>query len=461
MKEVNSSIAAYLCLGAALALVLGVTGWGAWRDMSDARRALLLSEVNRLRSHAERTVGRIEYYLEDRPDANQLSALHEAKWLDRFWQEVVPREAQRLYAALLDVDGRVVRHTEKQHRGKRLDDQWFIDSLPEAGDNVVMTASPILAGGQLAFDIRIPIKFNGARIGSYHSGFDVNWLDDAVAKQRRHLYGRWLVIGGLTILIVLGSGLSLFFLSRRTTALQQALGMARTQQFIELGRLAGALAHEVRNPLNALRLNLHAIKLHVKPGLDLDHSREEIEHIVTESDQEIERLENLLKTILGYARPDRARIEVFDLRDEIRNILDFMARVVEHDDIELKTRFGDHDLFVRMDRDRFRQAILNLLSNARDAAGPHGIIEVRTRVSESWIEIRVVDNGPGVPDAVLGSIFDPFFTTKESGCGLGLALVKRFIEEADGAINLETSEDGTTFLIGMPRTTRPSSGTVG
>ncbi|MFQ5592476.1 MAG: sensor histidine kinase, partial [Phycisphaerae bacterium] len=445
--------AGYVCIVAALALVVLVTLWGAWRDITDVKRALLANELGRLRSHATRTVGRIENYLEDRPSERDIASVAQAEWLRDFWRRVVPRERQRMYAALVADDATVIMHSDPSQQDKTLGKRWFERTFPDGGDDVVITRSKILAGGQLAYDIRIPVEVDGIEIAAYHSGFDVAWLDEEVAARQQTLYGRWLLLGGLIAAIVLGAGLSLFHLARRTAALQQALGMARTQQLAELGRLAGALAHEVRNPLNALRLNLHAVSRFAKGEAKMPH--EEMANVLQESNEEIERLEGLVRSILGYARPDQARDEDIDLTRELDATLDFIRQLVERDNITIRAQLPDRPVLVRMDRDRFRQMVLNLLNNARDATGRDGRISVGLAEQEGWADLSIADSGPGVPADQQDRIFEPFFTTKDRGCGLGLTLVKRFAEEAGGVVTCESNGDrGARFRVCLPAAAR-------
>ena len=449
-KVRRSTITGYACIIAALILVVLVTAWGAWRDVSDVRRTVLAGEIARLRSHAQRTVGRIENYLEERPGDPGITSLSEATWLRAFWRRVVPRERQRMYAALVTDEGVVVMHSDPTQRGQRLGARWFERTVPEAGDDVVETRSAVLTGGQLAYDIRVPVEVNEVEIAAYHSGFDAAWLEETVAGRQYGLYGRWFLMGGLITAIVLAAGVSLFHLARRTAALQHALGMARTQQLAELGRLAGALAHEVRNPLNALRLNLHAVSRFVHHD-DGKMSHDEATHILHESNEEIGRLETLIRSILDYARPDDGRLVDVDLAPELVATVDFIGQLVQRDSVTIKTELPDDPIIVHMDRDRFRQLALNLLNNAREAADRGGEVLVLLRSLDGWAELSVTDSGPGVPDNQRERVFEPFYTTKARGCGLGLALVKRFAEEVGGVVTCESGPDhGARFRVCLP-----------
>ncbi|MGD2108866.1 MAG: HAMP domain-containing sensor histidine kinase [Phycisphaerae bacterium] len=445
----RSTSAGYLCIVAALALALLVTGWGALRGLSDVRRTTLTTEISRLRSHAIRTVGRIESFLEERPAPCDLASVGETVWLAEFWKRVVPRERQRLYAALVSADGTILTHSDPTRAGKRLERRWFDRVVAQAGEDVVLTQSAVLTSGEPAYDIRIPIEVNGKEIGAYHSGFDAAWMEEEVRNRRSALYGRWVLMGTMIAAIVLAAGVSLFYLARRTAALQQALAMAHTQQLAELGRLAGALAHEVRNPLNAIRLNLHSVDRYIRDGTKV--SPDEMVSLVRESNEEIERVEALVRTILGYARPDRARVEEVDLRGELDASVEFIRQLVERDGITVCTQFPDDAVIVRADRDRFRQLVLNLLNNAREAVGRDGAISVCLDKREGWADLSVKDSGPGIPPDQRDHIFEPFHTTKDRGCGLGLTLVRRFAEEAGGTVTCEDrAGKGARFRVCLP-----------
>jgi signal transduction histidine kinase len=178
--------------------------------------------------------------------------------------------------------------------------------------------------------------------------------------------------------------------------------------------------------------------------------------ILQESNEEIERLEGLVRSILGYARPDQARDKDIDLARELDATLDFIRQLLERDNITIRAQLPDRPVLVHMDRDRFRQMVLNLLNNARDATGRDGLISVALAEQEGWADLNIADSGPGVPRGQQDRIFEPFFTTKDRGCGLGLTLVKRFAEEAGGVVTCESNGDqGACFRICLPAAGQP------
>jgi hypothetical protein len=368
---VRSALPAYLSIAAALVAVVLIGVWGANRDLADLRRTFLLDEIGRVRSHAIRTVSRLEDELQQRGSEMQLSARNQFDWLERRWRRVMLSERQRLCAAVVDVAGVVVMHTDPQRVGTQLEPEWRGRYLPGIGDgDVLETRSAVLSGGRPAFDIVIPIKVNDNRVGEYHSVLDQHWFELEIERLQPAARNFWIRIIASIVLVFLVAALWLHRITKRAAAIQQAISMARVKQLSDLGRLVGALAHEIRNPLNALRLNLHTIRqVHQNDGV---LSSAEVGIILGESDTEIDRLSELMKTMLGYARTDQPNVEDVDLKAEVEAIARFLGPVMQQDAIEFRRTLPDSPTVVRIDRDRFRQVLLNLLNNAREAAGKGG-----------------------------------------------------------------------------------------
>lgn len=452
----RSTLAASLSIGVAMLAVLLIGLWGAWRDLSDIRSTFLRAEIGRLRSHGIRTVARLESELESSGSDAGLTTLRETVWLQRFWNRVIPQERQRLYAAVLSSSGDVVMHSDESLIGRRLEATWQNAAVREVtdSDDVYLTRSEALSGGRPAFDIVIPIELNEQVAGFYHSGFDESWFDEQVAGRQSSVRQRWVFIVGAVFVVVLLAAVSLQRINRHYAALQQAISMSHVKQLSDLGRLVGALAHEIRNPLNAIRLNLHALRNVLLGKGSLSES--EIELAVEESNREIDRLSELMKAMLGYARPDQAVAETVHLNSEIDSIGSFLSPIMERDQIDLQIDLPAEAVNVLVDRDRLRQTLLNLLNNAREAVHAGDRVELTLQADQSRAEIIVADNGPGVSPADRSRVFEAFYSTRETGTGLGLALAQRFIDEAGGTILCDDPASigngtGAVFRVTLPR----------
>jgi signal transduction histidine kinase len=218
--------------------------------------------------------------------------------------------------------------------------------------------------------------------------------------------------------------------------LHESIKLTRARRFAELGQLMAGIVHEIRNPLNAMRLNLHVLsrRQEVETPAPEEHGE-----IIRETNYEIERVEGLLRILLGYARPDNPRNEILDVRSEVQATLTFLRPLLERAEILVKATFPEQPALVVMDRDRFRQILLNLINNAREAMDVGGCIQIQVKSLGEKVEVVVADDGPGVPFSHRERIFEPFFSTKELGTGLGLAIVRRFVEEGGGSIVCEAN----------------------
>ena len=210
-----------------------------------------------------------------------------------------------------------------------------------------------------------------------------------------------------------------------------------------LGEMAAGLAHEIRNPLGAIKGAAQYMESTMVEGSE---QREFIGIIV----DEVGRLDRVVCSFLDYARPYRGNPSLLD----VVNVIERTLQLVRNDlppDVVLSHESNEPLPAVRMDPEHLRQVLLNLIRNAMEAMKSKGTIEIRTRPRGAFVEVLVKDSGPGVDPSVRANLFIPFSTTKTQGTGLGLAISQRLIESAGGRIELRASDArGTTFVIVLP-----------
>ena len=205
--------------------------------------------------------------------------------------------------------------------------------------------------------------------------------------------------------------------------------LRESERFAALGRLAGGIAHELRNPLTAIRMA-------VETATGGDDAAKKI------AVSEIERLDRTLREMLDYVRPRKpTRVDV-PLRELFSEIADLLTPQCEHLKVQLDVDTAT-DATVNADKDRLKQALLNLVLNAAQAQPYGGAVRLRA----TPVGIEVSDDGPGISDDVRESLLQPFVTTKEAGIGLGLAVVKQVADEHEAELEFRTGADGTTFTI--------------
>ncbi|MEO7097162.1 MAG: ATP-binding protein [Polyangiales bacterium] len=229
-----------------------------------------------------------------------------------------------------------------------------------------------------------------------------------------------------------------------------------------LGAMAAGLAHEVKNPLGAIKgaAQLLAEGPTGRASAPGDHTTDqEFLGIILE---EVDRLDRVVTSILDYARPRTGEVDPTDVNATVRRTMQILSP--SHDDqIDVAVELGAGLPQVRIDPEQLRQVLINLVNNAVQAMGSRGRLSVTTgfrrSVRATWaiplehgaVEIRVADTGPGISNKVLKNLFVPFFTTKTTGTGLGLAISQRIVQNAGGAIDVQTAAGvGTTFTILLP-----------
>jgi signal transduction histidine kinase len=224
--------------------------------------------------------------------------------------------------------------------------------------------------------------------------------------------------------------------------------LIQAEKLASIGRLAATIAHEIRNPLTSVKLNIQK----VEEGLGLESL--EREHLGL-SLEGIDQIEKFVKELLNYTRAAELSLERFSLEQVMDESLKILRDVLVQKRVSLEKTYERDLPAVIVDADKIRQVFLNILRNASEAVGSAGIIQVSMGKMEEngrpKIAVRISDNGPGIPDADRETIFEPFFTTKPSGFGLGLANARKIVEQHSGAIQVDTKKGkGSTFIVTLP-----------
>jgi signal transduction histidine kinase len=259
--------------------------------------------------------------------------------------------------------------------------------------------------------------------------------------------------------LVLGLSGALFMLAYRVfiTPLRNRLDahavlLQRQEKLASLGALAAGVAHEIRNPLAAIKFRLFSLKESLAAGAA---DAEDLRVI----GDEINRLERIVQDFLRFARPSEpafARVSAGQLLEGVRELLQGQFA---RQSVELVVEPAD-EAWVRADAGQIKQALINLAQNAAESLGQNGRVTLRCRPGLARLAggpqpvaiFEVVDNGAGIPPEAEARLFDPFFSTKESGTGLGLSIAARIVEMHGGHIQYQTQQSrGTTFSVLLPR----------
>ena len=220
-----------------------------------------------------------------------------------------------------------------------------------------------------------------------------------------------------------------------------------TGKMISLGEIAAGIAHDVRNPLFAVRSNLDYLR---RQGPRAEDEGE----VFDEMDEGLQRIGRIVREVNDFARPHPPEFGDVRLREVFDRVLLLVGKHVERAHVEIVVACPDDQPEVVIDRHRIEQVLLNLLTNAIRAVEevPAPRVTLSGHVDDEEIVIEVADNGHGIGEEQLPRIFDPFFTRSRNGTGLGLTIVKRVVLQHGGRVQVHTEVGaGTTFTLRMPR----------
>lgn len=226
---------------------------------------------------------------------------------------------------------------------------------------------------------------------------------------------------------------------------------SRAERLSVMGRMAANIAHEIKNPINSIRLNLEMIDSELNEIADKTHREESCQTLRSVKD-ELDRLEKTLRAYLQFIRAPQIQPQRSCIKSTIIELQRFMKKEMQSKDIVLENDFSPGIPHIYMDENRLREAILNIYRNSVDAMPDGGTIETVAFLSGGLLEIQISDTGSGVSEDMAERLFEPFVSSKASGTGLGLSISKDIIEAHGGTIaSAPNAGEGTTFTIKLPK----------
>jgi two-component system NtrC family sensor kinase len=213
------------------------------------------------------------------------------------------------------------------------------------------------------------------------------------------------------------------------------------ERLATIGKMAAHVTHEIRNPLSSIALNLELLEE------ELPASADEANNLLRAIKAEVERLSGLSEQYLSVARqrPQEKRPE--KLGEIVEEACEFVRRELEQASIRLELDDGAADVVLPVDEAQIRQALLNLLRNAREAMPHGGIVRVSVRKADDGLDLIIDDEGEGMPATTRERLFEPFFTTKKHGTGLGLAITRQIAEAHGGNVRVEARQPKGTRIV--------------
>jgi signal transduction histidine kinase len=213
--------------------------------------------------------------------------------------------------------------------------------------------------------------------------------------------------------------------------------------------LAAGVAHEIRNPLNAMGMGLQRLKREFLPQ---DESKKEeyisfIELILKET----RRVNEIIEQFLTLSRPFQLNLRKASLQDLLKNLITLFQEEASSGGITLQTEISSELPSVQMDPERLTQAFINIMKNGMQAMGQGGTLRIESRSFKDGVEVILSDSGSGIPPEQMEKIFNYYYTTKEKGVGLGLPIAHRIIEAHGGQLKIESRVgSGTKVTVTLP-----------
>ncbi|MCB1043209.1 MAG: hypothetical protein KDC35_09730 [Acidobacteria bacterium] len=365
------------------------------------------------------------------------SALHQS--MDRQWdgrldhseisQNVIPRLAQtKAFKALVVLDGQgnvIYRERINQSRFTEKD----------------------LEPKFLPIDFRQDLNLGPQRQVAVE--YDPDVLDREVRQLQQDLYQKlgW-AVGVSGVLLLLGCIYVVAAYKKAQRMLNQA---QRADQLAYVGTLASGLAHEIRNPLNSMNMNIQLMQEELEEDGIAD--RPELTEMFDATRREIQRLEKLVSAFLSYARPTQLLLQPASINELTQSILRFLDPELKQRRIDLVTDFADSLPTVNLDDSQMRQALLNVIQNAIHVLQAEQTLNITTRAAAGdRVLVEIEDSGPGIAPLELANIFKVFYSTKRGGTGLGLPIAQRIVESHGGGIKVESEVGrGTKVTFILPK----------
>ena len=239
-------------------------------------------------------------------------------------------------------------------------------------------------------------------------------------------------------------------IKERTAALEQSQEQLRqSENMAAIGKIASLLAHEIRNPLSSVVLNLELLSDELESYAPED--TREAKGLLESVSAEVNRINRNTREYLAISRAPSVQLSPADLNSVVQGQLAFLRAELGQASVRLELSLDDDLRSVMLDAEQFRQVLLNLIKNSLDAMAGGGVLRISTERDGALARVVVQDEGEGMSEAGWARIFEPLFTTKTKGLGMGLSFVQEVITAHGGDISCSSREgDGTTFTITLP-----------
>ncbi len=306
----------------------------------------------------------------------------------------------------------------------------------------------VIYDGKSILEIVAPLHMSGQIAGVIRMGLERGNTDRIIDENRRNMF----VFLAFVVLIALLSMWLLYHNQNRHLAgiIKMERQLEKAERLSALGQLAAGVAHEIRNPLNAISMASQRLKRECSPADE--EKRKDFESLAGVIRDEIRRLNGIIEEFLTFSKSRRLDLRDCPVQEVLQKILLLISAEAASRGIALRTDWEEKPIVIPMDMDKLQQAFLNFIKNAMESISGPGTVTLTVRKAENGqVSVRITDTGCGMTTEEVERIFNPEYTTKEKGLGLGLPLSHEIIRGHGGEIRvLSRKGEGTTFEILLP-----------
>lgn len=354
------------------------------------------------------------------------------------------------YLSVINRDGKVLGQAGDIREGSDRIDNIALDVMNE---KLKKTSHKVASGGRELLEITVPVRLDKKIAGFARLGLSRESSDKILRENRNRM-----IISMIFIMVIGILSMFVLYLNQKRYSLRmEEMGsrLHQAERLSALGQLAAGVAHEIRNPLNAISMASQRIRREYPP--DEEEKKKGFHHITGIISEEIKRLNRIVEEFVIFSRNRRLEFSDHSITSVLERIVSLIREEANLKGIDIKTMWGNNDpLIIPMDVDKVRQAFYNLLKNAMEAISGRGTITISAEPDgRGMASIKISDTGCGLTPDEIDHIFNPEYTTKEKGLGLGLSLVHEIIRGHGGEIHVESKVgSGTTFNILLPMKNR-------
>ncbi len=315
--------------------------------------------------------------------------------------------------------------------------------------NVKITSRKVDSGESKILDMAAPLKLDDKVVGIVRIGLDRGSMDKIIAENRQNIF----VFMIFVVMIALLSMWLLYHDQNRHLAgvVDMERRLEKAERLSALGQLAAGVAHEIRNPLNAISMAAQRLKRDFSP-LDIEKAND-FQNLSGVIKDEIKRLNGIIEEFLSFSKSRRLQLSYFSLTEVLQKIVNLIREEASSRGVTIETKWRLGQTIIPMDINKLQQAFLNLIKNAMESILAEGnIIITVDREDKNYIVVSISDTGCGMTAEEIERIFSPEYTTKEKGLGLGVPLASEIIRGHGGEIHVISRKgEGTTFEVVLPR----------